>query len=73
MPVMDGYEATRNVRASGLDVPIIAMTAHAMDGDRGKCIEAGMTDYVSKPISIDSVTKILEKYHTTPGADRQGE
>lgn len=73
MPVMDGYEATRNVRASGLDVPIIAMTAHAMDGDRGKCIEAGMTDYVSKPISIDSVKKILEKYHTTPGADRQGE
>ncbi len=63
MPVMDGHEATRQIRKKGFTaIPIIAMTANAMKGDREKCIEAGMDDYISKPIKREIIYKVLEKW-----------
>ena len=63
MPEMDGYEATRQIRKLGFtDIPIIAMTANAMKGDRERCLEAGMSDYFTKPIKRDIVFSILDKW-----------
>jgi len=64
MPVMDGYETTeaiRNGQAGKINqtITIVAMTANAMKGDKDKCMEAGMSDYISKPIDVGSLTKIL--------------
>ncbi len=63
MPEMDGMEATKEIRRRGYAViPIIALTAHAMKGDREKCIEAGMDDYITKPVKRENIFEILEKY-----------
>jgi len=68
MPVMNGYEATRIIRSdtANKDLPIIAMTAHAMKGDREKCIQAGMNDYISKPIDSIQLYTTLSKW-LSPG------
>jgi CheY-like chemotaxis protein len=63
MPEMDGLEATRMVRLCLTDQPvIIAMTANAMEGDREACLQAGMDDYISKPVHLEELVIILEKW-----------
>jgi len=61
MPDMDGYETIREIRAraDSADIPIVAVTAKAMKGDRQKCIQAGASDYVSKPVDIDHLISVL--------------
>ena len=66
MPEVDGLEATRRIRDPDADVydsriPIIAMTAHAMKGDREKCIEAGMDDYISKPVDPQELSNVIKR------------
>ena len=64
MPVMDGLEATRRIRAlpgPAASVPIVAMTANAMESDRQRCLAAGMTDYISKPIRAQELQGLLQK------------
>ncbi len=77
MPDMDGLETTQRIREAETGVrntaiPIIAMTAHAMEGDREQCIRAGMNDYLSKPVTLDALQAALEKWlpnHPAPQSD----
>jgi CheY-like chemotaxis protein len=65
MPDVDGFEATKMIRKLPGDVskvPIVAMTAHVMSGDRDKCIQAGMNDYLSKPLNVEEVITMVKKY-----------
>ena len=65
MPELDGYDATRLIRKgepSGQHVPIIAMTAAALSGDRERCLAAGMDDYISKPVKLHIVAAVLERW-----------
>jgi PAS domain S-box-containing protein len=63
MPQMDGFEATRRIRELGKrDVPIVAITANAMSGDRERCIEAGMNDYIPKPMQLNRLAEVLAKW-----------
>ncbi len=66
MPVMDGYTAMQRIREleNGSDVPIIALTAKAMKGDREKCLEAGASDYVSKPLKLDQLLSVMRVWIT---------
>jgi CheY-like chemotaxis protein len=66
MPELDGLEATRQLRAGAAgvrdaNVPVIALTANAMDGDRDACLAAGMNDFLSKPVSIQALRHALER------------
>jgi hypothetical protein len=62
MPVMNGHEATRQIRQFNKDVVIIAQTAFGLSGDREKAIEAGCNDYISKPIKKDELLSLIQKY-----------
>ncbi len=70
MPVMDGFETTSRLRADArwAKIPIIAMTAHAMKGDRERCLEAGMSDYVTKPVRLEDIKSMIEKWKPSEGA-----
>ncbi len=74
MPGMDGFETTAAIRANPAwaHLPIIAMTAHAMKGDRERCLEAGMNDYVSKPLRMEEVSAAIER-QLEPAKDRKGQ
>lgn len=67
MPEMDGYTATRLIRAGEAGqqwqkIPVIAMTANAMVGDRDRCLKAGMNDYLTKPVEMDKLISVLGSY-----------
>jgi signal transduction histidine kinase/DNA-binding LacI/PurR family transcriptional regulator/DNA-binding response OmpR family regulator/HPt (histidine-containing phosphotransfer) domain-containing protein len=71
MPEMDGFEATGKIRAAeeaGQHVPIIAMTAHALKGDRERCLESGMDDYISKPLDPKALLKVLDRWTAATSA-----
>jgi two-component system, sensor histidine kinase and response regulator len=77
MPEIDGFEATARIRAretAGQHLPIIAMTASAMEGDRERCLQAGMDDYISKPLRPDELDAVLERWlgHAGLGVDGGG-
>ena len=70
MPIMDGYETTRRLRAQeqdGARVPIVALTAQAVAGVREKCLAEGMDDYVTKPFTVEDIGRILTKWIQGPG------
>jgi CheY-like chemotaxis protein len=66
MPEVDGYEATRRIRSRGsarlANIPIIALTAHAMEGHQEQCLAAGMNDFLTKPLQFDVLLDKLERY-----------
>ncbi|MBB5035503.1 PAS domain-containing hybrid sensor histidine kinase/response regulator [Prosthecobacter vanneervenii] len=77
MPGLNGYEATARIRrleqSTGRHVPIIAMTANAMKGDREKCLAAGMDDYISKPLRSDELFRVVEQYAQRSAPQDEGQ
>ena len=68
MPDMDGYEATREIRkldGPTRDIPVIALTANAMEGDRTRCLSAGMNGYIAKPVTAGAIADVLERWLAT--------
>ncbi len=72
MPEMDGYEAMRIIRSTTRfkDLPIVAVTAKAMKGDREKCLVAGASDYIAKPVDLETLLSLLRVWLWTPSSQR---
>ncbi len=70
MPVMDGKEATKIIRSHGFNIPIIAMTAQTMKGDREKFLDIGMNDFIAKPIKRNEFHEKLEKWTKVVSQER---
>jgi CheY-like chemotaxis protein/HPt (histidine-containing phosphotransfer) domain-containing protein len=70
MPVMDGFEATQHIREQRSQIPIVAITADAMPADRDRCLQAGMSDYLAKPVELKRLSRMLERWlpARAPGA-----
>jgi CheY-like chemotaxis protein len=71
MPVLDGYSAARKIRDHGLSLPIIALTAHAMTGDRERCLESGMDSYISKPVQAVSLLAEIDSVMSSTVVNEQ--
>jgi two-component system, sensor histidine kinase len=74
MPGLDGYSTAQQIRSwekieNRAEVPIIALTAHAMTGDRERCLSAGMKDYLSKPFGLEELRAALNRWTIAPPAD----
>lgn len=69
LPIMDGLQATREIKANSntADIPVIALTAHAMAGDREKCLEAGCNDYATKPVEFKQLVAKINSYLSSNG------
>jgi CheY-like chemotaxis protein len=65
MPVLNGLDATKELRAKGVFLPVIAMTANVLKGDREICLEAGMNDYIGKPVRIETLETTLSRWLKT--------
>lgn len=65
LPEMNGYDATRQIKAELPHIPVIAQSANAFDDDRQKCLDASCNDYISKPIQLEKLISLLKKYLIT--------
>jgi CheY-like chemotaxis protein len=61
MPYLDGIEATKRIRVAGINTPIVALTANAFDGEREKLLAVGMSDYLSKPINVVALKRVIQQ------------
>ncbi len=63
LPIKDGWTASREIKQHSMQIPIIALTAHALSGDKEKALAAGCDEYATKPIDFPALIKIIEKFH----------